>query len=171
MQWQFLLVCQTLSNVSWMLLSLFVALLYFIFVFCFLFCFPLFFPFISMHMARTRFQYIWLKSVKMRYVAKYLFPGNVAFDYGCIICCICVHLASHAWSAFYFVEHSVHIFGISFNFDSLVNMPFVDLRDQKRWRLCCCGYCCCCCFFILLIRNIMRFCCYEIHLCHCGIFP
>lgn len=34
-----------------------------------------------MHMARTRFQYIWLKSVKMRYVAKYLFPGNVAFDY------------------------------------------------------------------------------------------
>lgn len=107
----FWLVFQTLSYAS----SLFVALVDFSF-FVVLFRF---FSFISQHMAPAHVsQYIWLKSVKMRYVAKYLFPGNVWHLTICSTVVLCyirwcyiyVHLASHAWSTLYsFLEHTTYV--------------------------------------------------------------
>lgn len=94
------------------------------FFFC---CFCCYFPYGCF--SCTRFQYIWLKSVKMRNVAKYLFPNNMVLlfcgeSYVCLVRC-----STRVERIFCIVPHLY--LGFLFNFNSLVNFPFVDLRDQN----------------------------------------
>lgn len=74
-----------------------------------------------------------------------LFCGK---SYICMACSIRVKRMVYAFCMAYHDR-----IRILFNFDSLVNMAVVDLRDQN----------------VDFVLNIMRFCCYKIHLCHCGI--